>query len=156
MNIHGSLFLGLFLAIQVNSFAQATKEKCRKIPASHQFEITDSLTIIPGSVRFIPSEGVSFVADADQGKIKVTNRGNQDSLEVCYRVIPYALNHYYHDRPMSDYDSGNNLIQWKSAIPKSPGNYREEIFHSEGLAKSGSLTRVLVSGITRICTSIQP
>jgi hypothetical protein len=77
-----------------------------------------------------------------------------DSVQLCYRVLPYLFSQKIFNRDQAKYDSGgyhnpavNTVV---TAGNEAPGpatlGQRVELFRAEGLQKSGSLTRGLSFG----------
>ncbi len=123
------------------AYGQSSCDKCERIAATPEFFIADSLTIIPQSVKVVPSDGISIDQDLDHGRIKITYTGTSDSLEICYRTLPYALNQDYKNRSLAEYDSGNSLMKFQEFRYTPITEKRQEIFRSDSLSKSGSISR---------------
>lgn len=114
--------------------------------------VLDSLTVIEESikVRDVQDQVFSFKFHLNTNRIYVeVNPGLVDSVEICYEVLPFALHQVYSNRTlMADYDS-MALFKERSNPASEVFNFREEVFPSDKLNKSGSLTRGISFGNTQ-------
>src|SRR5690606_15863545 len=114
--------------------------------------VLDSLTVIQESikVRDVQDQAFSFKFHLNTNRIYVeVNPELVDSVEICYEVLPFALHQVYSNRTlMADYDS-MALFKERSDPASEVFNFREEVFPSDKLNKSGSLTRGISFGNTQ-------
>ena len=147
------LILILNLGFCTNVFAQ--KSVCKWIPAEQATKpfLLDSLSVLEESitVKDNTEKLYPFTYDLNTGNLKIQFQPEDkaDSLLVCYRTFPYAFNQTSAKRTLlADYDSTamfkNNRIQ---AAPTF--DFREELFPSTNLNKSGNLTRGISFGNTQ-------
>lgn len=111
----------------------------------------DSLTALENSISISGKEAYQWHYNSNSGMLTVY-RGEgtfSDSLQVCYRRFPYELSKTYAHRTLaSDYDSMAYFKKVK-AVEGEVYDFREEIFPSGKLNKSGSLTRGVSFGNTQ-------
>ncbi len=148
-------FFGLILVLasffSANGQQQATCKWLGVEVASAGF-ILDSLTVIEKSitVRDRQDRSYSFTFDLSSNSIRVqVDPEHADSVQVCYNTMPFSLHQVYSRRTlMADYDS---MALFKERLnPASEAfSFREEIFPSNNLNKSGSLTRGISFGNTQ-------
>lgn len=149
------VLLGLFLTkVSVLSFAQS-EVKCKWIDVEvlNTDFLLDSLSVIEESITITDkmAKSYDFSYHLSSGMIRVDFQNDHqiDSLKVCYRVFPYSLHFQAAKRTLlQDYDSmamfRNNRVE---AIPSF--DFREELFPSTNLNKSGNLTRGVSFGNTQ-------
>ncbi|EOZ92376.1 hypothetical protein A33Q_4469 [Indibacter alkaliphilus LW1] len=152
--------LGYFLGFLVLAFcgivagANGQSETCRWLPLSEAKDsfLLDSLSVQQESIKISDSNGetFSFEYSLSTGEIKIKlEEAGPDSLLLCYRTFPYAFHQGSAKRTlMVDYDSmamfKDNRVQAAPAF-----DFREELFPSTNLNKSGNLTRGVSFGNTQ-------
>ncbi|MCL6259712.1 hypothetical protein M3O96_11460 [Aquiflexum sp. TKW24L] len=147
------LVLILNLGFYTSVFAQ--NSTCKWIPKSQATKpfILDSLSVIEESISVKDRSEKPYAFSYDLNTGNLTIQGNiedhVDSLLVCCRTFPYALNRTSAKRTLLvDYDSTamfkNNRVQAAPAF-----DFREELFPSTNLNKSGNLTRGISFGNTQ-------
>lgn len=146
-------FLGLIflLMIQVN-FAWG-QEKCRWIDAkvfARAAEL-DSLTAIPESIRVLDRQNqpVRFQYLTQDRTLQIFPETELDSVQVCYRTLAVRLDQAILRRTLAEnYDS--TAIFKDNRVSNLPQfDFREELFPSTNLYKTGSLTRGISFGNTQ-------
>ena len=151
----GYFLIILLLVMGFQYDAEAQMETCKRIPSSIAKEpfVLDSLSVIEESIRVTgENDSVYFFSyHLNSGKINIEpgERGFPDTLFVCYQTFPYSFHQRIAKRSLlSDYDSmamfKDNRVQ---AIPAF--DFREELFPSTNLNKSGNLTRGVSFGNTQ-------
>jgi hypothetical protein len=147
------LIILLVMGFQYN--AEAQLETCKRIPGSQAKEpfLLDSLSVIEESIRVVGDDGLilAFSYHLNSGKINIDplEKGFPDTLTVCYQTFPYSFHQRIAKRTLlTDYDSmaifKDKRVQ---AIPAF--DFREELFPSTNLNKSGNLTRGISFGNTQ-------
>lgn len=143
----------LTLGFRISTFAQSGM--CKWIPTEAVKEpfLLDSLSVIEESIQITDKsdKNYNFSYHLNTGMISI-DLGEPpfaDSLLICYRTFPYSFNQSVANRTlMADYDSmalfRDNRIK---AIPTF--DFREELFPSNNLNKSGNLTRGISFGNTQ-------
>ncbi|WP_057939916.1 hypothetical protein [Algoriphagus resistens] len=147
----------LFFWILVLGFITSVKaqEKCRWVETEvfSSPVIPDSLSLLEETIRITDKNGKSypFNYELSRNKLEVVfeNDIKPDSLLLCYSTFSVRF-----DQPIArrmllvDYDS---TAQFKdSQIEELPGfDFREELFPTSNLYKSGSLTRGISFGNTQ-------
>lgn len=139
----------------VAAMAQSPQETCNWIkPNRNSGEIIlDSMSVRPSTIRVADTAGkpVAHHYQIQTGKISFGS-GNDplpDSLLVCYNTLPFSFHKTYQNRSLADdYDS---LAYFKDSPPdKKPiMDFKEEVFSSNKLNQSGSLTRGISFGNTQ-------
>ncbi|GGF18513.1 hypothetical protein [Echinicola rosea] len=111
----------------------------------------DSLTVEERSISISGEQDYPWSYHSDSGFLTIY-RGEEpfpDSLKVCYRRFPYALNKTFSHRTLeANYDSMAYFKKVKD-VEAEVYDFREEIFPSGKLNKSGSLTRGISFGNTQ-------
>ncbi|UII24801.1 hypothetical protein LVD15_15945 [Fulvivirga maritima] len=100
----------------------------------------DSLTLTPNSIILseVDTSKVKVYYNYSTGKATVSTEQSLDSVQVCYSVLPFNLNKRYYHRSLDVYDS--NAI-FKDPVKEDVLMQREQLFASEGINKSGSISR---------------
>lgn len=136
-------------------FQLSAQEKCQKFPIEllRSGVVLDSLSVIEETIRFPDSLGngliFSFDLNSNQLQVPIPSNFSSDSLTVCYRTFSIRF-----DRPISkrtlltDYDSTARFYD-NRAVQVETYDFREELFPSTNLYKSGSLTRGISVGNTQ-------
>jgi hypothetical protein len=134
-------------------FAQT--ETCKHVPvglASEPF-LLDSLSVLEESI--VVTDGREQVLDfsfhfgSGMIQIQVPEGYSEKSVFVCYKTFPYTFHQKVYKRTlMTDYDSMAYFKEGReAAIPAF--DFREELFPSTNLNKSGNLTRGISFGNTQ-------
>jgi len=139
----------LYLSAQ-NAFSQLSNKKCKWISHFDRQVFLDSLSIDPNtiSVSDFPDSLFDFHYNLDAGTITINKTGDKvDSVQICYRVFPVSLYRVNYRRSLSEYDS-NAFFKDKPVDPQL-FDFRNELFHSQDLQKSGSISRSISFGNTQ-------
>ena len=148
-------FLLLGIIILSSSWVSAQEENCKwfAVEQLKSWTLLDSLSVIEESIKIQDKnkQAYTFKYSLNSGAIKVDleEDSRTDSLQICYQTFPYSLHETVARRTlMQDYDSmamfRDNRVQ---AIPAF--DFREELFPSTNLYKSGNLTRGVSFGNTQ-------
>lgn len=143
------IVIGLLL-IPVMVFGQQNK-KCLWVKNFNIPVEIDSLTIIPSSIRVksVSDTSVTVHYDTESGMITVKTIHHYDSLEVCYQSLPYQLNEVHQKRSLAQYRENNMYRKPERQNKGDVINSREELFPTDQLQKSGSLSRGVSFGNTQ-------
>ncbi len=140
----------VFIFLADLSVAQDFHHHCKKVPARGKEFVLDSLTVLPGSIH-IKSDGDTishFSFNVNTGVMVV--REDLDTIEVCYATLPYRLTTEYMKRNLAEY---NEQQYYRAAgdLTKSEdiAAEREELFPTDNISKSGSLSRGISFGNTQ-------
>ncbi|MDF2159205.1 hypothetical protein [Algoriphagus sp. CAU 1675] len=148
------IFISCFLLLLSLTSLQA-QEKCRWVRADFFKENRelDSLSVIEESIRVKDQAGktYSYEFNLNGNTLRILDQGEKmpDSLQVCYRTFGIRFDKSISRRTLvENYDStarfrDNRLVETPSF------DYREELFPSTNLYKSGSLTRGVSFGNTQ-------
>lgn len=148
--IYGFLLIG---AIPSLSYAQSDICKWISSENAHTGILLDSLSVLEESIRLLDNtkRAYQYSYDINSGMLKIPLDSEElpDSLQVCYRTFPYSFHHTFSKRTLlNDYDSTAMFRDTRvKAIPSF--DFREELFPSNNLQKSGSLTRGVSFGNTQ-------
>lgn len=141
--------IALFFFMISLANAQSNK-KCKWIRAGEANLLLDSLSVLPESITFSTIDTVDFHYDLNSGNITVISfPDNVDSLQVCYKVLPFLLHQKIQHRDLAIYDSSAFFEDKRSRYNTGLFSNREQLFPSEGLAKSGSISRGISFGNTQ-------
>lgn len=129
------------------SAVKGQQQKCKHV-YSFNSEITlDSLTVLPSSIKITTPDDIRMFYNPNTGSIFLETSRSYDSVEVCYRVLPFALHKTYMRRDVAEIAATKHSGKEGAApVHANVGAQREELFPTEGLNKSGSLTRSISFG----------
>ncbi|MCF1751861.1 hypothetical protein [Mariniradius sediminis] len=145
--------LGCMLLLGPAAWAQ--QERCRWVSTQEVGKafVLDSLPVAEESIRVTDKSQKSYPYQyslaTKQIKISLEAQQVPDSLLICYRTFPYDFSKTYARRTLAaDYDS---MALFKDNRRKAVQtfDFREELFPSTNLNKSGNLTRGVSFGNTQ-------
>lgn len=151
----GYVFLIFWMIAGLQDEVYSQTEDCKTIPSSlaQKSFLLDSLSVLEESIKVTDGKerAFSFKYDLSSGQITIEIGENTlpDSLLICYQTLPFALHQRIAKRTlMADYDS---MATFKdNRVKASPAfDFREELFPSTNLNKSGNLTRGISFGNTQ-------
>jgi hypothetical protein len=129
------------------SWAQAGSTRCRSIPQGRlQFQL-DSLSANPESIK-LPHD-IAYSYDLATGELTF-ERPLEESIEVCYQVLPFALHEpiYKYDMSLYSPEGPRENVPESSQAGANTPLVKEELFATESLYKSGSISRGITVGNT--------
>ncbi|MDW7693661.1 hypothetical protein R9C00_02810 [Flammeovirgaceae bacterium SG7u.111] len=145
------------------SWAQVNNLRCQWVAFQQEAIQPDSLTIAPESIVIKATQPASsfpeqfFIASYNPQKNEMVLKVKEgvspsvlpDSILICYRVFPINFSEKIFNRSQAVYDTGGyrNVFQDLQDVPVATP--REELFPTEGLNKSGSITRGISAGNTQ-------
>jgi hypothetical protein len=117
--------------------------KCKWVSTFNQPFVLDSLSVVAESIYTPVDSTVQLSYDYSTGAVTIKS-SDYDSLEVCYQVIPFAFHRSYARRTLQEYDSS----AFFKVKPMATGwvDTREELFTTDQLYKSGSISRGISFG----------
>lgn len=141
IGIHSLIgLLGFLLCAQ--SLQAQTSLRCTTLPSGETtLWLTDSLVIDPESVQLVPNVLFNYNADSQQVELDASF---QETIQVCYRVLPLPRRKVYERKSKSLYDSTASFSQRPTI-----NNYayqKEELFSTPEIYKTGSLSRGVTFG----------
>ena len=148
----GKWIIVCVMLIPAHVYGQVDQLKCRWITRFDIEDELDSLTVIPESItvgradslhiewRYNPTTGAIGIRASDPAP---------DSIEVCYQTIPYRLQEVYFNRSMSEYLHDREYRDQPSEEEETFSASREELFPTDNIQKSGSLSRGISFGNTQ-------
>jgi hypothetical protein len=147
--------LVLILNLGFGTVVSAQNSVCKWIQI-HQISepfLLDSLSVLEESIKVkdVLENVYPFQYDLNTGNLKILLPPDiqQDSLQICYQTFPFALNHTFAKRTLlADYDS-TAMFKNKRYQAAPAFDFREELFPSTNLNKSGNLTRGISFGNTQ-------
>lgn len=135
----------IFLLFPLFAFAQNSQEKCRWLRPAEKEQLLDSLSVLPSSLKLEGSDSTGKIQyELGSGKIRFLGDSWPDSVLLCYRVLPYSFHKTYHKRTLHQYDSAA-LYEYPQKEHRQAG-IKEELFATDSLQKSGSITRGISFG----------
>lgn len=145
-NERGLFFLWVLLLFCLPFFSSA-QERCKKVALTDK--ITDTLTILPHSFRFQAADSsLKIVFDFSKNEAFWKSRQHytpQDSILLCYEVLPFSLNKKFQKRPSIDTLSFFIVplvpIEQQGLIKE-----REGIFTTDSIQKTGAIYRGIALG----------
>lgn len=126
--------------------AQSGPEACRWLRPSEGTQLLDSLSVVPASITLAGNDSLpGFEYNLSTGQVMFSEGAPwPDSVQFCYQRLPYALHQPFKNRTLAEYDS-NALYEFPAST--APEAYlKEELFATDSLRKSGSLTRGISFG----------
>src|SRR5436190_19197955 len=89
------------------AFAQLSSKRCKWVKITAPTFTLDSLTVLPSSVTFFNSkqEEVKYTYNPTTNIFQFTDPRPNDSVLVCYRVLPMNLSKPYYRRSLKHMDS---------------------------------------------------
>ena len=133
------------LLLPVGVMGQQQINNCRWIQPSERGVPLDSLSVLPSSIQLSGAESLPTVNyDLNSGLLMFGEGNWPDSVLVCYKVLPYALHQEYQYRSLELYDSTAryDFPLEEKIVP----HLKEELFASDSLEKSGSISRGISFG----------
>ena len=140
------LWICILLFFTSQAFSQ-THNRCVWIKTFNRQFVPDTLTIIPSSISFQHYKELKYTYNPNDGTMFITKPNELDSVEMCYERLPYALHKSFYNRDrseISDINSDENSP--KKNKPGTRINSREELFKTDEIQKSGSLSRGISFG----------
>jgi len=138
-----------FWLFPILSRAQSEHQKCRSIQMSRAEIMLDSLTVIPESIYFKDHKGRAYHYNPNTGAIYFDAGQTMDSVTICYQTLPYQLHKTYQRKSLEDYNQQNLYSSIQEKPPYNILDQKEELFPTENLQKSGSLSRGISFGNTQ-------
>jgi len=136
-----TLFYGQLSAQKIGNF------RTKELLLNSDTIVVDTLSIIPGSFRFVPEMDSSFYqVDFGSAKIIIRNRAENfpEKLKVEYRVFPLLFNREYFHRDYEETLSPDSLLGREK--PEAFGKYDFASQQDENIRTSGSFTRGISVG----------
>ncbi|MBY5952904.1 hypothetical protein KUV23_18125 [Algoriphagus marincola] len=145
----------LFLIFGISLSAAKAQEKCSdyQVVLLEQGLELDSLSVIEESIRIVgdgfDSLRWSFDLNTNQIKIVFPNDFESSSIRICFRTFPFRWDQAVARRSLRvDYDSAARFYD-NRVVDSEIFDFREELFPTTNLYKSGSLTRGISVGNTQ-------
>ena len=137
--------LCLLICFPLWAVAQEKPEQCKWLKTANSWQVLDSLSVYPPSISLGATDSVAAVEyNINTGQIRFSEGEWPDSVKICYRTLPYALHQTYQKRSLNIYDS-SALFEYPSR-EKAPKYLKEELFATDSLQKSGSISRGISFG----------
>ncbi|MDN4165175.1 hypothetical protein QWY31_06665 [Cytophagales bacterium LB-30] len=136
------IFLGFGL------LAQQSAIRCKTIPVSSQAFSLDSLVVLPSSIYLEISgeKRFDFIWNQTNETLQLKSQNlASDSVRVCYQVIPLATRQSVFINSPDLYDSAALF----SSPPTSLAFGKEELFATDNIQKTGSISRGFSVGNTQ-------
>lgn len=140
------LIILLFAPIFV--FAQDPHSKCKEITITRSEFLLDSLTVIPESIRIETNDTIDFQYNPSTGVI-VFPQLPALPITICYKTLPYALHKSYQRKSLVEYNEQKLYGSNQENRERKILDKKEELFPTDNLQKSGSLSRGISFGNTQ-------
>lgn len=141
------LVVGFWL-IPALGFSQE-HQRCKSIMMSRAEEPLDSLTVIPESIYFEGNREIRYQYNPNSGLIYFESGQTLDTVTICYQTIPFKLHKTYQRKNLSDYQEQNSYNSKKDEAKTQMLDKKVELFPTDNLQKSGSLSRGISFGNTQ-------
>lgn len=130
--------------------AQQSNEHCKWIKHFDSPVYLDSLSVIPESIKVHdPADSTLIMEfDSNTNSLHLNAAVGKDSVLICYQTFPFNFKNVFYRRSLDLYDS-NALFKHRPQFNNDLLYKREEIFATEGIQKSGSITRGVSFGNTQ-------
>lgn len=152
MYLKSCIFFILFLhiALQLEAQTEVSSQKCQWVKIFNEELILDTLSIDPQSIQAKNAADslIAFDYNINSGAFTLSSETPPDSLLICYRVFPFRFYDTRFKRNLQIYDS-NAFFKDNRFLTSHVSQQREQLFESEGLQKSGSITRGISLGNTQ-------
>jgi len=143
------IIIVIFFSIPILSFAQEDPHlRCRELTITRSEFILDTLTIIPETITIDGIDSTSYQFDPNTGLILFL-RKPQEAVNICYRTLPFALHKAYSRKSLLDYNEQSMYSSMQQKPVARILEKKEELFPTENLQKSGSLSRGISFGNTQ-------
>lgn len=110
-------------------------------------EVTlDSLSVIPSTIYFKSNSDISYHYNPNTGMIYFDAGQPMDTVTVCYQTIPYKLHETYQRKSVVEYNEQKAYSSKTEDKKSNVLDQKEELFPTDNLQKSGSLTRGISFG----------
>ena len=141
-------FLAILIVFPTLGFSQDPHFKCKVIEVSRSEFLLDSLTVIPATIQIEGLDSLDFKYDLNTGLITFYKE-QEDPTTICYQTLPFALHKTYQRKSLVQYNEkrlyNSNQIKKETKIL----DQKEELFPTDNLQKSGSLSRGISFGNTQ-------
>ncbi|NJN25246.1 MAG: hypothetical protein HC819_04340 [Cyclobacteriaceae bacterium] len=141
------IFLCFFIPLA--SHAQQQPHQCKNIAVSRAEILLDSLTVIPESIYFESDILPAYHFDINTGTIYFADGQLTDSVKICYQTIPFRLHHTHQRKDLAAYNEQKMYTTTTTAANESVLDEKVELFPTDNLQKSGSLSRGISFGNTQ-------
>ena len=140
-------FFIVFMLLPMAMVAQDPHTKCRKLSITRHEIMLDSLTVIPSSIEIREMPELSYIYDPSTGFFYFNKMSRDDSVTVCYQTIPYQLHKTWSRKDVVEYNEQKIYSSTRTKQEeKKVLDQREELFPTDNLQKSGSLSRGISFG----------
>ena len=134
-----------FICFPLWAAAQVKPEQCKWLMPLNSWQPLDSLSVFPASISVAGSDSVAAVQyDLNSGMIRFSEGSWPDSVRICYSTLPYALHLTHQKKSLNLYDS-TALFDYP-ARERATKYLKEELFATDSLQKSGSISRGISFG----------
>jgi len=138
-----------FLLFSLLALGQQNSKKCQWVRVTEVPFRIDSLSLLPESIELheTADSSLRIFYDINIGKAAF-NKSMDDSVRLCYRVLPYDLSRSYFNRDPALYDTN----QYYREETGRYGSYgypiaeKDQLLNTPGINKSGSVTRGISFG----------
>ncbi len=140
--------VSLFLIITISTYGQESLERCRYIKNFNIEFPLDTVSAVPSSIH-LQDSSLHFYYNPNTGNLFIESDNPPDSVEVCYQALPFALYKTYLKRDVAEISDEETTPKKEAREFAVSTDQREELFYTENLNKSGSLSRSVSFGNTQ-------
>ncbi len=144
------LMFSLLASRSTAQISVISSQKCKWVKVLDESVVLDTLSIDPASFSSPTAADSLFQIDYDinSGQFKVQVSTPADSIFICYRVFPFRFYDTRFKRNLTVYDS-NAYFRDNRLSSNYLREQREQLFETDDLQKSGSITRGISVGNTQ-------
>lgn len=140
------LFLSSLFGPGLPSYSQPGTKKIKKVKASFQPFVLDSLTLIEPSLKCLSDTSLRFRFDFKTNTLEIKSvQFSEDSLVLEYRTFPFAAYKPLFKFGRELYDSILDFSDYPG-LENQNKEKREELFSLPGIQKTGAITRGISLG----------
>ncbi|MDN3669760.1 hypothetical protein QWY93_10540 [Echinicola jeungdonensis] len=145
------LVLAILVSLCLHAKGQETICKWVKITSDSVSVQLDSLTVLESSIQVKHPDNILQKYQISSGNLILQHFENQfpDSVEVCYQRFSFSLHQNFSNRTLKDHYDSMAFFDDKRERVGEVFDFREEIFPSDKLHKTGNLTRGISFGNTQ-------
>ncbi len=121
---------------------------CKEVEVERSEFLLDSLTVIPATIRIEGLDSLDYRYDPNTG-LMVFFIEQDNPVTICYKRLPYALHKTYQRKSLVQYNERKTYNSNEKKRDTQILDQKEELFPTDHLQKSGSLSRGISFGNTQ-------
>ncbi|HEX8549680.1 MAG TPA: hypothetical protein VF691_22160, partial [Cytophagaceae bacterium] len=140
--------MSLWIGINNGVYAQDDSKRIKWVKVEGDVFFPDSSLVLPSSLKVLsPLDSLLHVSyDLQSGRAKIIYNQRVDSILISYTVLPPMLAKPFYKRDPKGYSNKRFYTEKRKIFDAYVPDKREELFSSEGLNKSGNISRGISFG----------